>query len=279
MSTLDDGDSADWHQTSQRASHSLDACEGRDEAYSKALSSSGSGVPQGLDGRKNDRDTARKAVEILQAEMHLLKMDARVGLSRSLRNSPEASSVQSEGQSAASSSHRSRRRHPPRELEQERSLGSQIEEVLSTFIETSIAPRDDSQGTVPYFSPRESSSRSWTSAGVESSAADSASYATAECTSPRDTSTVAVANVSVAQAPVAHAPVVQTPVVQTPVVHTSCAYTSGATASCANASCAYASGAKKRLQTHQLRLYQLPPTLPISPLVPASRSKDDCDDY
>jgi hypothetical protein len=121
LSSLDDGDSADWHQTNQHSPRSLDAHKGHDKAYSKALSSSGSGVSQSLDGHKNDRDMARNAVEIAQAkertaqaieetkqaEMHLLKMDASVGLSRRSRNSSEASSVQSEGQSAVSSSHRS----------------------------------------------------------------------------------------------------------------------------------------------------------------------------
>jgi hypothetical protein len=114
MSTLDDGDSADWHQTNQHALRSLDARKSHDEAYSKALSSSGSGVSQSLDGRKNGRDMERKAVEIAQAaektwkaEMQLFNMDARVGLARRPRNSSSASSVKSEGQSATSSSHRS----------------------------------------------------------------------------------------------------------------------------------------------------------------------------
>jgi hypothetical protein len=232
LSSLDDGDSADWHQTNQHPTSSLEAHTGPDKAHSIVLSSDGSSVSQSLDGHKYDRDMARKEVEIAQAkqkvaqmetktreaEMRLLQMDASVGLSRRSRNSSEASSVRSEGQSAVSSSHRSRRRHSPRELNKERSLGSQIEEVLSTVDEHAIAPHDDSHGTMLYYSPHESSSRSWTSAGDASAAAADVSHANVAYKAPLDNSTATVAGMPVVQTPVAHTPVVQTPVVQAPVV-------------------------------------------------------------
>jgi hypothetical protein len=55
-------------QTNQHSPRRLDARKKHDEAYSEALKSSGSGASQSLDGHKNDRDMARKAVEIAQAK-------------------------------------------------------------------------------------------------------------------------------------------------------------------------------------------------------------------
>jgi hypothetical protein len=180
-----------------------------------------------LDGRKYDRDIARKGVEIAQtkqkvaeAEMRLLQMDARVGLSRRSRNSPEASSVRSEGQSTVSSSHMSRRRHSPRELNKEESLGSQVEEVISTVSERAIVPLDDSHGTMLYYLPRESSSRSSTAAGDASSAAADVAHDKVAYETPQDNSTATVADVAVVQTPDVQTPVVRAPVVQTPVVQT-----------------------------------------------------------
>jgi hypothetical protein len=97
-----------------------------------------------------------------------------------------------------------------------RSRGLSVARLRRT--ENAVAPHDDAQGAVPYFSPQESSSRSTTS-GVESSTADTAStYVAAEYPSPRDAIVATVDHVPVAQTPVARAPVAHMPVVQTPVV-------------------------------------------------------------
>jgi hypothetical protein len=103
---------------------------------SSTLSSAGSGASQSLDGRKKDRDIAIAELKLEEAKLRVLHMDARVGLSRRSRNSSQASSVPSDGQSAMSGSRRSHRRHSP---EKEQSLGGALEEVVEVDEEQIVA--------------------------------------------------------------------------------------------------------------------------------------------
>jgi hypothetical protein len=164
----DEGDSADWRQTLRDAPSRSNARKNHDEASSKALSSAGSVASQSLDGREKDRGIAIAELKVEEAKLRLLRVDARVGLSRRSRNSSQALSVRFDEQSAISSTRRSRRRHTP---EKEQSLGGTLGEVLEMDEEQAVAPPDDSHATMPYYSPRELRSHGSTSAGDASSAA------------------------------------------------------------------------------------------------------------
>jgi hypothetical protein len=162
-----DGDGADWHQLAPSGSR---VQQNRDKPSSNAVSSTGSGASQSLEGRAKDRDIAIRQVRLGEAKLRFLQIGAAVGLSRRSRNSSQASSAHSDEQSVVSGSRRSHRRSIS---ERERFLRGALAEVFKVDGEFAIAPLNDSHATTPYYFLQETRSHGAVSVGDESFALQS----------------------------------------------------------------------------------------------------------